>query len=976
MRRLLTALVVLCLLLPRLAAAACNVSVVAGATNDAAQQDYWGLNNPTSATTGIRQRITLGAPSVNPCGLEVRVYKEASAVGTCHFELWNDTAGAIAATRADSTINTTTFDLSTLGTADNPAYLQLGWPIGTDLAAGNYWLLPLCTGNNGVQRLRWSAINGGYPAAGTDASYQAYQGGVPAGGENDDFIFRLFDATGGGTPVPTLTATPTATFTAGTPTPTITPTPTATLTNATPSSTPTPQGAGVNYFVRTSSCSDANIGTSAASPWCTIPGRRNAAGNAFSPTQWGAITTANKLKAGDIINVPGDYAGANGLKIDPTYYPASGGVTIQRDPSSFGTNRPIIADGTGVTDPNDAQIGLVWVIGVADLKLTDVRITDAPENGLTITAGAVRGTYTSVEVDHFAVDGIRPFLIDPNALGKIKFIGGSVHDGTGPGGFSLAAYLNGYMLIDGMEIHHIGHPNNDSDAFQIGAGDPNMNPHHVLAKNLYVHDNDGDAVDWGGHQTDQVLAHCPSYYFMEHSLVVKGTGTIFQGVKFHAAAGTGYKCPRRSSTRFNTFVDYTRYIYGHPIGWADHNNTWIRTGKWYGLHDDCTSPPGCPRESNPKVCRGGANAGATCVSATSCPNGSCGNGLCSGTDEYGTGPGGTPTTFGAPVTFNDAFIQYNDFPKGTSGGGSHATFNLDYACYQSDHNLATSSGCGNCNTWYWPVDSNDTWDDPPVGSFAAFQALHAPESPEVGSILSVQSNAQLFVDYAGANFAPANGSSQLVGTGRHMTAAVGAGVASTTLIVKDAKLFHDRWGGFLDAGDLIRVGNCPSVEIVSIPETGTAIQQNTMTLASGCTWSDGADVDLAELPAAPMIGAAPLAGDAPTPTATSTPTLTPTPTATKTATPTRTATPTTTPLPTSTPTATLTPALPTASATPVFTPGGGQPTLTPVPTLTPTPIPTATAGIPAGTCLLTSKAIRQKIIQLAPLIAKELCPAP
>ena len=59
------------------------------------------------------------------------------------------------------------------------------------------------------------------------------------------------------------------------------------------------------YYVNPVSGNDASAGTAVTSAWKTIPGTRTTNNSNYLRTNWGLITSANRVKAGDIINVAG-----------------------------------------------------------------------------------------------------------------------------------------------------------------------------------------------------------------------------------------------------------------------------------------------------------------------------------------------------------------------------------------------------------------------------------------------------------------------------------------------------------------------------------------------------------------------------------------------------------------------------------------------------------------------------------------------
>ena len=62
-------------------------------------------------------------------------------------------------------------------------------------------------------------------------------------------------------------------------------------------------GYSAQYFVDPVAGNDANAGTAQVSPWKTIPGMRLTNNSDFLRTNWGAITSANRIKAGDFIDI-------------------------------------------------------------------------------------------------------------------------------------------------------------------------------------------------------------------------------------------------------------------------------------------------------------------------------------------------------------------------------------------------------------------------------------------------------------------------------------------------------------------------------------------------------------------------------------------------------------------------------------------------------------------------------------------------
>lgn len=103
----------------------------------------------------------------------------------------------------------------------------------------------------------------------------------------------------------------------------------------------------------------------------------------------------------------------------------------------------------------------------------------------------------------------------------------------------------------------------------------------------------------------------------------------------------------------------------------------------------------------------------------------------------------------------------------------------------------------------------------------------------------VNSNLQvdpLFTNAAGNDFTLQAGSG-MIGTGGHLTTAVGAGVASDRLTVADAKFFCDGYG--IVDGDWIKIGAADPVQVYYVNHDG-----NLIVLKEARTWGNGNNVDL------------------------------------------------------------------------------------------------------------------------------------
>jgi hypothetical protein len=191
------------------------------------------------------------------------------------------------------------------------------------------------------------------------------------------------------------------------------------------------------YYVDPNAGSNANAGTTAASPWLNPPGTRTASNSGYWSTTWGAISTANKIKCGDVLLVKGGStqtsAKGGSWWITPTYYSATctagARITIRIASSDewSGSTGHFTINGSGVTASCDGS----WcatdrepaLVNVGGVNFTELRglsatqrivLTNSSLVGLSVgcpgspgCSGRINGFRGDwLDVNHAAFNGI------------------------------------------------------------------------------------------------------------------------------------------------------------------------------------------------------------------------------------------------------------------------------------------------------------------------------------------------------------------------------------------------------------------------------------------------------------------------------------------------------------------------------------------------------------------------------------------
>lgn len=139
------------------------------------------------------------------------------------------------------------------------------------------------------------------------------------------------------------------------------------------------------YYVDPATGSNDNAGTAPAQAWRNPPGTRTANNGGFISSNWGGITSSNKIACGDVILLKGGAtqtsAQGGAWRIDPTYYAsctASQRIALRVATASEwpGSAGPFTLDGTGVTPTSDPSYGFsdkTALISVSNRNFIELR---------------------------------------------------------------------------------------------------------------------------------------------------------------------------------------------------------------------------------------------------------------------------------------------------------------------------------------------------------------------------------------------------------------------------------------------------------------------------------------------------------------------------------------------------------------------------------------------------------------------------
>lgn len=383
----------------------------------------------------------------------------------------------------------------------------------------------------------------------------------------------------------------------------------------------------------------------------------------------------------------------------------------------------------------------------------------------------------------------------PDTAPAFSVISGcKVHDGPG-GGICLWYATGGYWMVKNNEVY--GNTGTGNwDGVQVSAG------HHVVVKNNTIHDN----ATWTGQGADNLDmgGHTENNHFLVESNTVYGSHGSF---KLHS--GWNYT-PGVSSfhiARFNRFTGIPYVCYDFPDPIVVYNNTFVDGGQFVMFYSQNASEV-----------------------------------LSLGDSTYSGGDTGRMNWKN-----NIFFQETRSSAYALLVAPDKSLVDVTYASVRFQHSLYRLTNqrweWGDVFSWYNAMDAS---------SFAQYQSSGAPDYPDTGSILTDATAEQTFADYAARDYRLTAGS-PAIDKGIPLTTAVNSGTKSTTLVVDRASYFHDGFpvdGEYLNTPDSIVIGANAAVAIASIDDAN-----NTITLASPVSWSEGDSVTLPYKGAAPDIGA-------------------------------------------------------------------------------------------------------------------------
>ncbi len=582
-------------------------------------------------------------------------------------------------------------------------------------------------------------------------------------------------------------------------------------------------------------CTDAGPGTdprSGGMPWCTLPGTRlTSYYEGVLPGPWSRIHAGDVLsiKAGTTHTTAG---GAGAVLIDHSHYDdgtAAARVVIRKHPS-WGTGDHAAVDGTGMSA---RETGIVSDFGVDYLTLDGLEIANAPDVGIDVELDAHH-----LVIDHAYVhDGRGTTLVLLSGCTTnpcMQVVRNSVVANAGVGG-GILVYDNpgGHVLIENNVVHHVcgGVPN--LDGIQCGALDGTTDFCAIRGNLVYAHGTHSGYPECAATGSDPISAGgagCHDNALVEDNEVRDSGGRLLVHGPYEddcpdADAQNAFNIVRR-----NRLTNIDIITYGYPSDTIFYNNTLYNPARTNMVQIYSTEAEG----------GAGTSFGTPAHLAR--------------VQEIGR-----DTDFGRLTLKNNILWgqqSYHVLLNGVPGfriDARYSSFRLYYNLYSAFVPL------------YWYPNETDGLER--YGTAAAYLASRATDPPDVGSIFSNASLAQVFVDAPHGDFHLVPGS-PAIDAGTAVTHALGAsdgGAAGSVDLHVERASFVDGWSGLLEP-DHITVGDCPDVAIVAIDDFAA-----TIVLAAPCRWNDGDPVNLASQGAAPDLGAfeaAPSPPPSPTPVST------------------------------------------------------------------------------------------------------------
>ncbi len=587
-------------------------------------------------------------------------------------------------------------------------------------------------------------------------------------------------------------------------------------------------------------CSDAGPGSdprSGGMPWCTLPGTRVTGYSAgFLP---GPRT---RIRAGDVLSVKAGSIhtsadGAGAVLIDPTYYDdgtAAARIVVRKHPT-WGDGSHAVFDGTAMAA---RTTGLVAIFQVDYVTLDGLEVLDAPDIGIEVNLDAhhvvIEHAYVHDGTTRLALVLLTGCTTSPcmqvvrNSVVAFSADGGGIFVYDNPGG---------HVLVESNVVHHICARGSNLDAIQCGATDGSTS--YCAIRNNVVHAHAGasgypgcpiagsDPIGTGGDG-------CHHHALVDGNEVYDATGRLLVHAAYtYACDDWGFES--HNIVRRNRMTNIEAITYFFPNDTIFYNNTFYNPARENLVQiwtPEAQAPPGTSFGTPAHVAR--AHALGRDV-------------------DYGR------LTFKNNIMWGQT--KYHVLLNGVAGFRNDvrwSSLRLYFNLYR-----------GFFPALWYPNETDQTLTY--YGTAAAYVSSRATDAPDVGSLFSSASPADVFVDAPSRDYRLAEGSPG-IDAGTAITHAVGAsagGAGSSVRLRVERAAFVDGWGG-LFAPDHLTVGDCPDVAIVAIDDVDAAI-----VLAAPCRWNDGDPVNLASQGTAPDLGAFETE-PAPPPTPLSTPTLVPT----------------------------------------------------------------------------------------------------
>ncbi|CAB4196336.1 Parallel beta-helix repeat [uncultured Caudovirales phage] len=502
-------------------------------------------------------------------------------------------------------------------------------------------------------------------------------------------------------------------------------------------------------------------------------------------------------------------------------------------------------------------------LGAHYVTLDGFILRDAPGYGVRISGNATHIQLRNMEITGTKGDAAI-FVEDEAALFSAplytRLSYNKIFNNLG-GGIVIWSARNGYIDIDGNEVHDNGGANN-MDAIQVGSEEGSS--HHVVVRRNIVYNNSpsfvynayADQLDIGG----KVVGH--------HNLIEKNdifytdswlsTGRQVRPSKFHGRSSTSAET-NSQIVRFNRFTNSGIEFYDSPNSTAFYNNTIYKGGVQF-----TTDLAG-------HTYSGGTSNGLAACSGAACAT--YGNSF--GSALYGRLALINNLFWGSPVrpedgvglvnkpminayrsdnTATDIDLRYGvsldligNMWRFTSGSGSDGGYAINWSG-------TASYSIGNSAAWEafragtrLGLSAGATWPAPFAGVTVRAQEPQGTDRYVANTV----ADDKAFNQAASRDYTPVTDDATMVDMGVALTKTTAAGTASIYLSVARASLFHDSYGGLL-VPDSLQIGVAGSARTVKIKEVR---DDGMIVLDSAVTYVAGEPVSLPFNGNAPDVGA-------------------------------------------------------------------------------------------------------------------------